>query len=103
MTRNYQAGQLVIIPTKDTIDAMAEFEEFNNYDDGFWWGGYPTEGMDDLTKAEVLQLKSRVTLAELQSIDAHDSDLQLTPDYAVQIVSDDEQTDDSADNTEAND
>lgn len=103
MTRNYQAGQLVIIPTKDTIDAMAEFEEFNNYDDGFWWGGYPTEGMDDLTKAEVLQLKSRVTLAELQSIDAHDSDLQLTPDYAVQIVSDDEQTDNSADNTEAND
>lgn len=99
---DYEHKHLVIVPTADTIDALGEYDEFNSCE--FTWAAYPLEGMDDVTKAQVMPLANKISLAELKQISVDGSDLALNNDNEVAIVSDDDSSDDAGmDTTNPND
>lgn len=95
--KDYEDHRLVIIPIKDTLDALEEYDEFKKAD--FRWAAFPVSGMDDVRHAEVFQLANTVTLAELQRIAVNHSELSMNDQNEVAIVNDDVGGDPAADNS----
>lgn len=85
--KDYEDHRLVIIPIKDTLDALEEYDEFKKAD--FKWAAFPLSGMDDVRQAEVFQLANTVSLAELQQIAVNHLELSMNDQNEVAIVNDD--------------
>lgn len=102
---NFNSGQIVIIPTKNTLSVLGDFDEFSKYDDGFYWGAYPLDGMDDPATASVSVLSNadRITLAQLNQISVNQTDLMLTEDNRIAEVVDDDVEQAAAQDDQSND
>lgn len=88
--KDYEDHRLVIIPIKDTLDALAEYDEFKKAE--FQWAAYPAADMDDVRQAEVISLANKVTLAELNQIAVNHSELSMNDQNEVVIVNDEDET-----------
>lgn len=65
---NVAKGELILIPSKDGIDLLAELPSLSDYKKGFKWGIFPEEIDDHDDKAEVFVSNGRVTISELTEI-----------------------------------
>ena len=93
---DYEQKRLVIIPTQETLDALAEYDEFKGTN--FQWGAFPIDDvMLDVHKAVSMVLPNGVSLEELQNIAANHLDLQLNENSEVAIVEDDDSSADTSD------
>lgn len=85
-------GMLVMVPTSDALDSLAEFDEFMSNDFKFHWAIYPGQidsDDDPDTKSEILD--GMVSLSKLQEISDNNYDLRQEGSEIVDFDPDDDE------------